>query len=117
MDKRNAHNPNCRPGGLVVSVRAPDAKGVFLAGSFNDWNPTSHPMKRTHTGEWVRTLDLPPGRHEYKFVIDGQWCCEPGCDKPYDGCPACVPNWFGTMNRLLIVEAVEPRSARQPQVA
>ena len=88
-----------------VSVTAPDANEVFLAGTFNEWSPTSHPMRRLPDGIWTTTLDLEPGHYEYKFVIDGQWCCEPGCDAPYDGCSACVPNSFGTMNRIVEVPA------------
>jgi hypothetical protein len=46
---------------------------------------------------------LPPGRYEFKFVVDGAWCCEPGCEGPHHGCPKCVPNSSGTMNRLIEV--------------
>jgi hypothetical protein len=109
---------NGKSGGLVVSTKAPKAREVFVAGTFNDWNPKSHPLKRTGDGQWVLTLDLPPGRYEYKFVIDGEWCCEQGCDKPYDGCPNCVANQFGTMNRVLVVEPdAAERSNRQRQLA
>lgn len=108
---------NCKPGGLVVSTKAPNAKAVFVAGTFNDWNSTSLPLKRTSDGHWVRTLDLPAGRYEYKFVIDGEWCCEPGCDKTYDGCPGCVANKFGTMNRVLVVENVVGSVNRKRQPA
>lgn len=110
MEHRSGHNPSCRPGGTIVSVKAPQAKDVFLAGTFNNWNTRSMPMTRTTTGEWVRTLDLAPGRYEYKFMIDGLWCCEPGCDKTYNGCPGCVANSFGTMNRLLLVEELPSRT-------
>jgi len=108
---------NCEPGGLVVSTKAPGAKKVFVAGTFNDWNPRSHPLKCTGDGHWVVRLDLPTGRHEYKFVIDGEWCCEQGCDKPYDGCSGCVENQFGTMNRVLVVEQAAEPSRRQHQLA
>lgn len=107
---------NCKPGGLVVSTNAPKAKHVFVAGTFNKWNPTSHPLKRTGDGHWVLTLDLPPGRYEYKFVVDGEWCCEVGCDKAYDGCPGCVANQFGTMNRVLLVEEFAERADRVRQL-
>ena len=108
---------NCKPGGLVVSTSAPKAKRVFVAGTFNNWNPSSHPLKRTGDGHWVLTLDLPPGRYEYKVVIDGEWCCEVGCDKPFDGCPGCVANQFGTMNRVLEVENFSERELRAHQLA
>lgn len=101
MTKQSSH---CKPGGTTVSIKAPDAKKVCVAGTFNNWSTISHPMKRTTgDGHWVLSLDLPPGRYEYKFVVDGQWCCETGCDKAFDGCPGCVPNEHGTMNRVLVV--------------
>ncbi|OYW13676.1 MAG: hypothetical protein B7Z55_16435 [Planctomycetales bacterium 12-60-4] len=37
-------------------------------------------------------------------MVDGQWCCEPGCEHEYDGCEKCCVNEFGTMNRLLEVK-------------
>jgi len=108
---------NGKSGTALVSASAPEAKEVFVAGTFNDWNPTSHPLKRTGDGHWALTLDLPPGRYEYKFVIDGQWCCEQGCDKHYDGCPGCVANQFGTMNRILEVKDVAEQADHLRQLA
>jgi 1,4-alpha-glucan branching enzyme len=88
-----------------LSVAAPDAHEVYVAGSFNKWEPTATRMVRNGAGPWRAELDLPPGRYEYKFVIDGQWCCEPGCDRAYSGCANCMANPFGTMNRVLTVES------------
>ena len=86
------------------SCHAPKAKAVFVAGTFNDWKADATPLQpHPANGTWTGTLPLPPGRHEYKFVVDGKWCCEPGCDHEYRGCPKCVPNEFGTMNRVLEV--------------
>lgn len=82
---------------------APDAHNVFVAGTFNEWQPDAMPMTRADEGEWESSFPLSPGRYEYKFVVDGQWCCEPGCEHEYHGCPKCVPNEFGTMNRVLEV--------------
>jgi 1,4-alpha-glucan branching enzyme len=84
------------------SCHAPKAKAVFVAGSFNDWRPD---VTRLHSenGLWSGTLPLAPGHYEYKFVVDGQWCCEAGCEHAYQGCPKCVANDFGTMNRVLTV--------------
>lgn len=98
---------------VAVSTRAPQAKEVFVAGTFNDWNPRSHPLAPVGDGQWRLSLDLPAGLYEYKFIIDGQWCCETGCDKPYDGCSGCVANQFGTMNRVLDVEDVPEQMGRQ----
>jgi 1,4-alpha-glucan branching enzyme len=95
---------NSKHGVTRVSVAAPDAREVHVAGSFNGWDPSSTPLARNGSDQWTAQLQLSPGRHEYKFVVDGQWCCEPGCDRAYSGCPTCTPNPFGTMNRVLTVE-------------
>jgi hypothetical protein len=55
------------------------------------------------SGQWTVRLSLPPGHYEFEFVVDGQWGCEPGCEHEYLGCPKCVANAFGTMNRVLEV--------------
>lgn len=92
------------------SVAAGDAREVLLAGSFNDWNPHVTPMLPDSGGTWRCELALPPGRHEYKFVIDGRWCCEEGSDGPYDGRPGRVPNNFGTVN--MVIEVLDPFAQR-----
>ena len=86
---------------VEFSCHAPDAKAVSVAGTFNEWRPEATPLRRQSDGDWRATLPLPTGRHEFKFIVDGQWCCEPGCEHEYRGCPKCVPNEFGTMNRVL----------------
>ena len=88
---------------VELSCHAPDALRVFVAGTFNDWNPTTLPLDRQADGHWKTTLPIPPGHHEFKFIVDGQWCCEPGCEHEYHGCPKCCANDLGTMNRVLEV--------------
>ena len=85
------------------TCHAPEAKAVFMAGTFNDWNPNSTLMAKDANGNWNVAVDLKPGRYEYKFVIDGAWCCEPGCDDTNFQCPKCVANGYGTMNRVIEV--------------
>ncbi|MEZ5398810.1 MAG: glycogen-binding domain-containing protein [Bryobacteraceae bacterium] len=91
------------PNATVISCRAQDASTVFLAGTFNDWNPEATPMSRNDSGEWTVTLELVPGRYEYKFVVDGQWCCEPGCDDASFSSADTVMNALGTRNRSIEV--------------
>ena len=95
--------PQERKAGTLFSCHAPEAGAVSVAGTFNDWDPTASPLTRRADGTWATTLDLPPGQYEYKFVVDGRWCCEPGCEEPSGGCPKCVPNPFGSMNRVVEV--------------
>ena len=87
----------------TFTCHAPKAKAVFLAGTFNDWNPESTPMARDAEDNWSVRVDLKPGRYEYKFVVDGAWCCGPGHDGDHQGCQECVPNPFGTKNRVMEV--------------
>lgn len=78
------------------SVSTPQAKNVFLVGDFNQWNPITHPLKREKGGIWKITLALDPGKHEYRFLIDGQWTNDLHCS-------SFVENPFGTKNCLRIV--------------
>ena len=56
---------------------APEAKSVVVVGSFNDWNPTAHPMKRNYDGGWHAQVPLPHGHHHYLFLIDGKPTLDP----------------------------------------
>lgn len=64
--------------GVLFSVVAPEANGVELVGSFNGWD-RSHGIGLTRNGNgvWHATLDLAPGKHVYKYVIDGVWTPDP----------------------------------------
>ncbi len=50
---------------IEFKISAPEAKSVFVAGSFNDWNTKALPLKKSRDGMWRATIDLPAGRHEY----------------------------------------------------
>ena len=76
----------------------PDAQSVFVAGSFNDWNPSRTPLSRTRDGKWVGELTGISGRHEYLFVVDGQWLPDPNARES-------VQNPFGGRNSVLLVSA------------
>jgi 1,4-alpha-glucan branching enzyme len=79
------------------SFLAPEAQGVSIGGSFNQWNPTTHPLKRDKKGIWKISLPLSPGQYEYLFFVDGEWQTDPNCS-------TCVENPFGTLNCVRIVE-------------
>lgn len=56
----------------------PNAKRVALSGSFNNWDKKGAPLTKTKDG-WKITQKLPPGKHYYKFIIDGnEWIVDPG---------------------------------------
>jgi 1,4-alpha-glucan branching enzyme len=51
---------------------APDKRSVHLIGGFNEWNRAADPMRMDDQGWWSTEMDLPPGKHEYQFLIDGE---------------------------------------------
>lgn len=62
---------------VEFSIRAPNAKQVYLAGEFNNWNQTAAPMQKRPNGEWVVGMQLKAGTYKYKFVVDGKWTTDP----------------------------------------
>lgn len=76
---------------------APQAKKVMLSGSFNKWDTKSLSAKKDSKGNWSVKVSLKPGRHEYKFLVDGSWINDPRCN-------SCVPNSFGTHNCVVDVK-------------
>jgi 1,4-alpha-glucan branching enzyme len=56
---------------------APEASEVFLVGDFNEWNGDGFRMRKFKDGSCKKKVKLPPGRYEYRFVVDGNWCTDP----------------------------------------
>ena len=36
-------------------------------------------MQKDKNGTWVTSIQLTPGRHVYRFIVDGEWCDDPEC--------------------------------------
>jgi hypothetical protein len=76
--------------GIFVQFRlhAPEAASVRLAGSFTGWQP-QHEMHEATPGVWTLTLSLPPGVHDYSFVVNEHtWVTDPhalGVDDGFGG--------------------------------
>ena len=85
---------------ITFTFHAPDAISVHLAGNFNSWNPSSHPLSRAKTiagtGLWKRTVYLEPGVYEYRFIVDGTWHDDAGSVEGWT-------NEFGSFNCVLWV--------------
>ena len=81
---------------VTFEIHAPEAQRVELVGSFNDWRPGEIVLKGPDaTGHWKITVRLPPGRHEYLFLVDGrQWMVDPGA-------LARRPDGFGRENAVI----------------
>jgi 1,4-alpha-glucan branching enzyme len=81
---------------VSLELVKPEAKTVFVAGSFNQWKPETTPLARVGDGRWAGALAVKPGRHEYLFVVDGQWLPDPNAKES-------VQNPFGGRNSVLVV--------------
>ena len=86
-----------KPKKINFSFLSPQAESVSIAGDFNDWDPTSHPMKKDKKGVWKISLNLDPGTYQYNFYVDGEWQNDPNCTEY-------VENPFGTLNCVKRVE-------------
>ena len=62
---------------VIFKLNNPEAREVFLAGSFNSWDPSARSLKKDAKGIWKTTVMLPRGTYEYRFIIDGQWIEDP----------------------------------------
>lgn len=52
-------------------IEVPDASEVAVAGTFTGWQP-EHELTEVSPGVWSAMVALPPGVHDYTFVIDGE---------------------------------------------
>jgi peroxiredoxin len=91
----------------------PTAREVHLLGSFDTWVRSNATKMRQRNGVWVKTVSLPRGVHQYKFLVvadtdleDGGWMVDPAN-------PRWVPNVAGTRNSVILVpEDIKPDTAR-----
>ena len=101
----SVHSASADAGGDVFPTRFAWAYGggsVHLCGSFTNWLETV-PMARDDgatSGDGTRTFtvvcDLPPGYHQYKFIVDGQW--------RHDENQAFIQDPLGNVNNWLYVK-------------
>jgi 1,4-alpha-glucan branching enzyme len=78
-------------------LHQPQAQSVALAGSFNGWDLKRTPLRKDSAGNWKTTLWLPPGRYEYRFVVDAsQWVSDPNAKES-------AGNQFGSSNSIIAV--------------
>ena len=80
---------------IEFKFRAPaGAKKVLLAGDFTNWEKGAILMKpQGKIGEWIARVDLTPGEHEYKFMVDGIWHNDPNARQK--------PNMWGSENSVI----------------
>ena len=56
----------------------PEVQSVAVAGTFNSWVGTAAMLARVGVSTWQATVPAGPGRHHYKYVINGvDWIIDP----------------------------------------
>jgi len=81
---------------ITLTVKAPEAKEVYLAGEFNNWKLDENSRMEHTNGCWTKRLKLDSGKYRYRFVIDGNWTEDPVN-------PLTQLNSYGTLDSLLEV--------------
>ena len=75
------------------SFAAPSATSVQLVGDFTRWQETPIRLQKGADGIWRTNVQLQPGEHHYRFLVDSQWRDDPEC-------AARAPNPFGGENAV-----------------
>lgn len=83
---------------VSFSLRAPDARSVYLAGDFNNWYIDEAWRLQRVNGRWETNVKLKPGAYQYRFIVDGQWREDPENPKK-------IENSFGDSNSLIEIAA------------
>jgi chromosome partitioning protein len=64
--------------GVLFLQAAGLGQSLAIAGDFNNWNPSTAPMRLNRdAGVFECLVKLPPGRHAYRLVVDGRWISDP----------------------------------------
>jgi 1,4-alpha-glucan branching enzyme len=84
------------PQETTFRLDAPSAQEVRLAGSFTEWDKKPVKMLKGGGGVWHAKLSLPPGRHLYRFIVDGVWQDDPSRTER-------ASNPYGTSDTVLVI--------------
>jgi 1,4-alpha-glucan branching enzyme len=97
LPKKPPQAPPSGPPPVKFELYEPSARAVYVAGSFNAWNPTATPLKNDGSGKWEAAMRLIPGKYQYRFVVDGKWVADPLAKET-------APNPFEGVNSVLVVK-------------
>mmetsp|Transcript_25163 Transcript_25163/g.44873 ORF Transcript_25163/g.44873 Transcript_25163/m.44873 type:complete len:551 (-) Transcript_25163:58-1710(-) len=82
---------------------------VHLCGSFTRWVETVvMPPVPDAPSVFAVVVHLPPGYHQYKFIVDGEW--------RHDETQPNMPDPLGNVNNWLFVRRAEPQHSGQPMI-
>lgn len=73
---------------------------VYVVGSFSNWQ-TKIRLTREDDGHFGTVVQIVPGIHQYKFIVDGEWRCA-------QDQPRCLDSVGNENNCLEVEEAEQP---------
>jgi hypothetical protein len=86
---------------ITFDLYEPSAMRVSVVGEFNGWDASATPMSRTATGQWRASVDVPPGRYTYSFVVnDSVWIADPVA-------PRSPERFYGNSKSVLVVASLQ----------
>ncbi len=82
---------------VKLQIKANPKSNVYVSGTFNEWSEDAKKLKDSDgKGNYTAILMLFPGEYQYKFIINGEWKIDSGCQN-------WIKNDFGTLNSLMKV--------------
>ncbi len=63
----------------TFTFESASAKSIQLVGDFTQWEKQPIPLHKDSGSVWRATVQLQPGPHRYRFLVDGQWQNDPAC--------------------------------------
>lgn len=73
---------------VTFSVSAVECDApLSVVGDFNDWDPTSSPLRKRSNGSRSTSIELAPGAsYRFKYLADGGvWFCDPTTELVSEG--------------------------------
>lgn len=90
---------------VLLTMKAPGARYVQVAGDFNHWIPEDLLPPIKEGGIWRKLYRLKPGTYKYKFIVDGEWMADPHNHRS-------EPNPFGGIDSVLDIGGRQVLDAR-----
>jgi 1,4-alpha-glucan branching enzyme len=94
---RAVYGVRCTRQGVAFVQPAEPEQKIFVAGDFNHWSPSA---TRLHydgqIGVAYTIVPIPPGRYQYRLIIDGAWQADPYNNQQQH-------NDYGEPNSVLVV--------------
>ncbi len=82
---------------VTLVVPELDASDVIATGDFTHWSNEGVRLKQRRDGCWTASLNVTPGEHQYRLLVDGEWRYNPGAERR-------VANGYGGENDVIVVE-------------